>query len=342
LGVLLLFATTIHRLVLAKNNQLVVKKIGGYCLFTFFMFQIVLLHERNLLYRSNTILWEDTLEKAPGKLRALHNLSHFYMAEKNHAKAFTTLHALVKSKASPHYISYAHSNLGAIYLQMGDYLKAENEFKSGIRVKPSLPSNHFNLGTLLASQGRNLEAKESYGKAENLYKKYLWGFRGYQVPEELYINKARLLLKLQLYDEAESSINDYLNRVPESGPGYFVRANIYSVTGRLDQALHQYNQVGLDSYHTVVLSEPKIKAEAHNNRALIFIKKKSFKRALEELNQAITISPNLIDAHYNLGNLLTQTNGNSIKARWHLEKALKLSTSQEGADRIKRTLSALP
>ena len=307
-----------------------VKKIGGYCLIIFFIFEVVLLHERNLSYRSNTILWEDTLEKAPGKLRALHNLSHFYMAEKNHAKAFTTLHALVKSKASPHYISYAHSNLGSIYLQMGDYLKAENEFKSGIKVKPSLPSNHFNLGTLLASQGRNLEAKESYEKAESLYKKYLWG---YQVPKELYINKARLLLKIQLYDEAESSINDYINRVPESGPGYFVRAIIYSVTGRLDQALHQYNQVG---------NEPKIKAEAHNNRALIFIKKKSFKRALEELNQAITISPNLIDAHYNLGNLLIQTNGDPIKSRRHLEKALELTTSQESAIRIKRTLNSLP
>ena len=78
------------------------------------------------------------------------------------------------------------------------------------------------------------------------------------------------------------------------------------------------------------------------DRALIFIKQKSFNRALEELHQATTISPNLIDAHYNLGNLLIQTNGDPIKSRRHLEKALKLSTNQEGTDRIKRTLSALP
>ncbi|HIA33138.1 MAG TPA: tetratricopeptide repeat protein, partial [Nitrospinaceae bacterium] len=78
------------------------------------------------------------------------------------------------------------------------------------------------------------------------------------------------------------------------------------------------------------------------NRALIFIKQKSFNRALEELHQATTISPNLIDAHYNLGNLLIQTNGDPIKSRRHLEKALKLATSQEVASRIKRTLNALP
>ena len=252
------------------------------------------------------------------------------MAEKNYAKAFTILHALTKSKASPHYISHAHNNLGSIYIQQGNYLKAENEFKSGIRAKPSLPTNHFNLGTLLASQGRNLEAKESYDKTERLYKDYRWG---YKVPVELYMNKARLLLKLGLYEEAENSIKDYLERIPKPGPGHFIMAKIFAATGKQKQALHEYNQVG---------NSPKLKAEAHNNRALIFIKKKSFNRALEELHQAITVFPNLIDAHYNLGNLLIQTNGDPIKARRHLEKALALTTSDESANRIKHALNALP
>ena len=103
--------------------------------------------------------------------------------------------------------------------------------------------------------------------------------------------------------------------------------------GKQEQALHEYNQVG---------NAQKLKAEAHNNRALIFIKKKYFNRAFEELNQAITLSKNLIDAHYNLGNLLIQTNGDPIKSRWHLEKALELTTSHESANRIKRALNALP
>jgi len=282
-GILFLVAIALHQLVLANHNRFSIKKAGAYCLIIFFLLQAVLLHERNLLYRSNILLWKDTLEKAPGKLRALHNLSHFYIAEKNYAEAFTTLHALAKSKASPYYISYAHSNLGSIYLQLGDYMKAENEFKSGIRAYPLQPTNHFNLGALLASQGRNLEAKESYEKAEGLYKNYVWG---YQIPPELYINKARLLLKLGLYEEAESSIRNYLGMmpclcktIPKSGLGHFVLADIFAATGKYKQALHEYNQVG---------NAPKLKAEAHNNRALIFIKQKSFNRAQEELHQAIT------------------------------------------------------
>lgn len=328
-GILFLLAITIHRLVLANHNQLVVKKIGAYCLIIFFIFQIILLHERNLLYRSNILLWEDTLQKAPGKLRALHNLSHFYIAEKNYAKAFKTLFLLTKSKSSPHYVSYAHSNLGSIYLQMGDYSKAENEFKSGIKVNSSLPTNYFNLGTILASQGLNLEAKKLYEKAEILYDSYKWG---YQTPAELYINKARILLKLKLYQEAESTISNYLKRVPDSNSGHFILAKIYSATGRKEQALHEYNQVKLT----------RLKADAHNNRALIFIDKKSFSRALEELNQAITIFPNFTDAHYNLGNLLIQTKGDPVKSRWHLEKALKLTTSRDSANRIKNILNTLP
>jgi len=328
-GILFLLSTATCQLVIASKDQSLVKKISISCLVIFFLLQVILLHKRNLTYRSNILLWEDTLKKSPGKLRALHNLSHFYISEKKYTKAFITLRTLAKSNASPHYIAYAHSNLGSIYLQLGDYQKAEKEFNSGIKAKPSLPTNYFNLGTLLASQGRNLEAKSSYEKAEESYKNYQWG---YPTPVELYINKARLLLKLKLYDQAESSINDYLNRAPKSGPGHFIRANIFLATGRLEQALHEYNQI---------TDSPKLEAEAHNNRALIFIKKNSFKQALEELNQAINIFPNLIDAHYNLGNLLIQTNGNLINARWHLEKALKLTTGKEGIERIKNALKSL-
>jgi tetratricopeptide (TPR) repeat protein len=329
-GIIFLIAFAINRFVLARRNSLMVKRIGTCSIVMFFFLQVILLHERNLIYRSNTILWEDILKKSPGKLRALHNLSHFYMAEKNYAKAFTTLQALIKSEASPHYISYAHSNLGSIYLQTGDYLNAKKQFKFGINIKPSLPTNHFNLGSLLALQGLNLKAKESYEKAEDLYKNYRWG---YLIPAELYINKARLLLKLGLYDEAESAIKNYLKRAPSSGSGHFIQAKIYSATGRLNQALHEYDQVG---------NEPRLKGEAHNNKALIFIKKKYFNRALKELNQAISITPNLIDAHYNLGNLLIQTNGDLVKSRWHFKRALELTTSDASSNRIKSALSSLP
>jgi hypothetical protein len=85
-GIIFLVAFAIHRTVLASRSLLTVKIIGSYSIVILFFLQVILLHERNLIYRSNTILWEDTLKKSPAKLRALHNLSHFYMAEKTTLK----------------------------------------------------------------------------------------------------------------------------------------------------------------------------------------------------------------------------------------------------------------
>jgi tetratricopeptide (TPR) repeat protein len=528
LGVLLLLATAIYRLTLANPNNWIIKKVTIYSLIIFFVLQVSLLYKRNLIYRSNILLWEDTLKKAPKNLQALHNLSHFYISKKHDKKAFIALKVLAKSNASPHYTSYAHSNLGTLYMQKGDYQKAEAEFKMGISIKPSLPMNYLNLGTVFASQGRYLEAKEVYEKTETLYSQYKWG---HSIPADFFINKSRLMLTLGLYKEAEESAIKYLNRFgghafsnsittsnldlstdytyiklvinrakrglskrfnldsnpsllngriitgsrsgtkarvisydfdsstvypdavwvkyltedtttqeiqgihvadsgegytsipniiitggggagatarvvlsdiqtiigvditnpgsnytstpsititggggkgaqlkatlnnsqsflegervstadfsifaysasknhsgkrsPEAGRGHFILAKIYDAMGKHEQALREYSQVG---------SEPKIKSEAHNNRALIFIQQNLFDRAVKELDQAVKISPDLPVTHFNIGNLLIQTNGNLIKARWHLEKALKFSSNQDRIEKIKQTLNTL-
>jgi tetratricopeptide (TPR) repeat protein len=519
-GIFFLLAATIYQFILASHNNWPIKKTGIYCLVIFFIFQIALLNQRNLLYRSNITLWEDTQNKSPGNLQSLHNLSHYYLSEKKYEKAFVALKALAKSNASPYYISYAHSNLGTLYMQQGNYPKAEAEFKMGIRIKPSLPTNYLNLGTVFASQGRNLEAKEAYEKTETLYSKYKWG---YPIPADFFINKSRLMLTLGLYKEAEESAIKYLNRfgdhafsnsistskidiitdytyiklvsnsnsmdinpallsgriitgnrsgakarvisydsdsdslysgaiwvkylaedvitqeiqgidvthhgadyttIPkltitggggtgatarvvlndvqtiigvdvinsgsgytsdplitviggggkgaqfkatlntsktflegeristtdfsifgysasknhsekrslEAGRGHFILAEIYNAMGKHEQALREYSQVG---------SEPKIKSESHNNRALIFIQQNLFDRAVKELDQAVKISPDLPATHFNIGNLLIQTNGNLIKARWHLEKALKFSSNKDRIEKIKQTLNTL-
>ena len=84
-----------------------------------------------------------------------------------------------------------------------------------------------------------------------------------------------------------------------------------------------------------------MRAQAHNNRALIFIQQYHFSRAFEELNQALTIYPNLFDSHYNFGNLLIQTNGDTNRAQEHFETALKLATNLESRKRIKLALDNL-
>ncbi|MCH8156545.1 MAG: tetratricopeptide repeat protein [Nitrospinae bacterium] len=234
------------------------------------------------------------------------------------------------SKASPYYTSYAYSNLGILHTQFGNYPKAEAAFKEGIRIKPSLPTNYFNLGNVYAQQGRYLKAKDAYDKAERLYHEYRWG---YKIPPELYLNKARVLLILGIHTEAEEAAVDYLQRIPDSGPGHFRLGTIYAAMGKEEEAIREYQLSGDD---------PKLRAEAHNNTAIIFIKRDQADRALEELKQAVTLSPSLLDAHYNMGRLLAETGGDMEKARNHLEIALKLSPNLESRKRVQQVLNSLP
>ncbi len=96
-GIFFLLAISGYYFVLTKYNKPIIRKTGVACLAVFFIFQTTLLYERNSLYTSNILLWEDTLKKAPSNLQALHNLSHFYLSEKDHKKAFVALHSLANS-----------------------------------------------------------------------------------------------------------------------------------------------------------------------------------------------------------------------------------------------------
>ena len=249
--------------------------------------------------------------------------------EKNYKQAFVALHSLAKSNASPHYVSYAHSNLGTLYLQLEEYQKAEAQFKKGIEVQPSRPSNYLNLGTIYASQERYQKALDAYEKAESLYKNYKWGN---QASPELYLNKAKLLLALGLYQETEKAAAHYRKLVPQPGKGHYFLGQIYGEMGKNTDALREYSLSGND---------PKLKVQAHNHRAMIFVQQNHFNAAIEELEQALANDPNMLDAHYNLGNVLIQSNGDPTRARKHLEIALKLTTNLENQKQIRLAMENL-
>ena len=102
--------------------------------------------------------------------------------------------------------------------------------------------------------------------------------------------------------------------------------------GKNTDALREYSLSGND---------PKLKAQAHNHWAMIFVQQNHFNSAIEELEQAVANDPNMLDAHYNLGNVLIQSNGDSIKAQRHLEIALKLTTNLENQKQIKLAMDNL-
>ncbi len=288
-----------------------------------------LLIERNSVYRSNILLWEDTVKKSPGKLRALHNLSHFYLAGKAYQKAFVPLKKLAASQASPFYRSIAHNNLGNIYTQFENPVQAEKEFKQAISADPTIPTGHFNLASLHASKGEFRRAKMEYDKAEERYKIYRWG---YPKPAELAFNKAKVHKKLGMLEEALRDIQVYLKQVPDSPEGRLLLGQIYSALGKDTLAIETLK--GFEG-------NLSIKAQAHNQLGILFLQSKNFNDAVREFNQALTLNPNLPDAHYNLAVLLIETEGDQNLAQKHLKTALSLTRDPVRVESIAKRLRTL-
>ena len=221
------FFITSFAVPLFTSQGLKLRKVGLCCLLTLLALHTVLLIERNAVYQSNIAIWKDTVKKAPGKTRAWHNLSHYYLMELNFEKAYDSIQGLLRSNPSVHYQSFAQSKLGVIHSRKGNLPQAIASYQEGIRLNPTGPINHLNLGGLYLRQGNFSQARDTYDKAEQLFKKnpsFL------SIPKHLYRNKAFALFYMGLYEQAETNINTYLKMDPGSNSARSLLENIYTAT----------------------------------------------------------------------------------------------------------------
>ncbi len=329
-GLILLTAVMIWNLLnWTRNHSRALRVSVAACLTAVFIFYSALLIERNSVYQSNILLWEDTVRKSPGKLRALHNLSHFYLAEKSYQKAFVPLKKLAASRATPFYRSIAHNNLGNIYTHFENPVQAEKEFRQAISADPTIPTGHFNLASLHASRGQYKLAKMEYDKAEERYKIYRWG---YPKPATLSFNKAKVHRSLGMFEEALKDILVYLKDVPDSADGRLLLGQIYRATGKDALAIETFKSL---------LENSQAQTQAHNQLGILYLQNKNFDAAIREFNQALTLHPEYPDAHYNLALLLIENSDDQNLARQHLKTALKLTQDPARTESIRKLLMTL-
>ncbi len=198
-------------------------------LLTILALHTVLLIDRNATHRSNIALWQDTVNKAPGKTRAWQNLSHHYLMELNFDKAFESIQGLMQSNPSPKFMSQAQSKMGIIYSRRGNMPAAVSAYKEAIRLDPSFPVNHLNLGGVYMRMGNFLKAKEVYDKAEQLYKNHP---SQNKIPARLYLNKAYVFYYLKKFEQAETAARTYLDLEPGSKSGLSIFKNIHAAMGK--------------------------------------------------------------------------------------------------------------
>ena len=330
-GVSLLLAAWIHSVFFTGRGPARFRRraLGGVCVAVLCVCLSALLIHRNGLYASNVTLWEDALKKSPGKLRALHNLSHFYLRDKHYDKALATLNRLADSKASPFYRSFAHNNLGSLHTRLGNTAQAETEFKAAIASDPTIPTGYFNLASLYATSGRYAEARAQYVLAEERYTLYRWG---YNKPVELALNRAKVDVKLGLLEEAEKLLSGFLGKMPDSADGLLLLGHIFNATERKERAIATYKKVA---------APPAKSSVAHNNLGILMIEQGDTHNAVKAFERALSLVPDFSDAHYNLATLLTQSDGDRKKARAHFNTALSLTRDPAKRQAVQTQLQKL-
>ena len=329
LGLTFLIAFIFYHL-FSVNSGASLSKKGLVLLVTFFLIQGTLSMTRNSAYRSNIHLWEDTYKKSPADLKVLHNLSHYYLEERRYQQALVPLLKLSRSEAGDFYRAFAHSNLGSIYMQSGNSLKAEKEFQKAIDLEPSLPLGHFNLGTYYASRGKFLKARTEFRHAQNQYMNHNWG---YPMPVELDLNLARVNWELNSFSEAKKYVLQFLKGFPDSSDGLLLLGKIYQKEGEFKLAEKTFQKIqkgGLAS------------AKAYNNLGILYIKNNQYEKAQDAFNSSINFYPQIPDAYYNMGKLILDSNGNHDLAQKYLALALRYNKSPSLKEKIDLLLEQAP
>ncbi|MDH5639107.1 MAG: tetratricopeptide repeat protein, partial [Nitrospinota bacterium] len=100
-------------------------------------------YQRNLVWSSQTMLWQDAVAKSPGKVRPYHNLAVGLMAERKVNQALDTL--MEAEKIDPDN-TLTLANIGVALNAKGDIAGAAEYYLAAIRQKPGLPHLAHRLG----------------------------------------------------------------------------------------------------------------------------------------------------------------------------------------------------
>ncbi len=328
----LIFILTIisyRSLIFNRKQGPIEKKFTLSALITIVLSFTFLTYHRNLDYQSNLSLWEDAHKKSPQKARIYHNLSHFYTEKGNYDQAFVMLKKLAATNATPYYLSYAHTNLGNLYVRYGKMDLAEKEFKDALRYYPKLPTGHFNLGVLYASRGQNSLAKNLLEKAEIAQKNYK---EAQILPPTLDLYLGNVYYQLNDFPSALNRIKNYEKIVPNSPDAHLLLGHIYSKMGNLNDSINEYR---------LVSGSPNIEAESHQALGQVFKGQKKWKQALSEYKLANIKNPNDFDTLYELGQLIWFFRRDRSRSVDYLKKALKLSPSQEHWEKINKLIGEI-
>jgi tetratricopeptide (TPR) repeat protein len=124
------------------------KKISILILCGLTLFLGTLSIKRNMIWKTELSLWQDTYKKSPDKLRPLINLARANSIEGNSEDAVRYYEEALSKGPGVFVIQY---NLGELYLKEGRVEEAILRFQSALKLKPEIPETYAKLGKIYLS-----------------------------------------------------------------------------------------------------------------------------------------------------------------------------------------------
>jgi len=279
----------------------------------------VLTFRRNRDYRSDEILWADTVAKRPENPIAHNNLGTVLeklpgrvpeaIAEYREALRLKPDYALAHNNLGGA-LALEHNDRGGALANQADHLQdAIAEYQIAIRLKPDLSLAHNNLGNAWAKLP---------GHRDDAIAEYQAALRFDPGDADAHYNLGRIWSSVP--GHAEDAVAQYqaaLNLRPEDADAHFNLGKIWSETpGRLPDAAAEYQ--------AALRLNPNL-PDAHNNLANAWLKMGRLPEAIDEYEIVLRLNPNDAGAHFNLGNALVRLPERRQAAIGQYQEALHLA-----------------
>jgi len=227
--------------------------------------------QRTGVFKSEEILWSDTLAKNPDCWLGYNNLGNALLQKGQLGEAIAQL-----QRALQIYPDYAdgHYNLGVAFVREGKLDDAIAQYQKALEINPNYAEAHNNLGNTLFRKGQLAEAVAQYQIAVKINPKYA----------EAHGNLGAAFFREGALDDAIAQFQKAL----EINPNY---AEAHT---NLGLALVQKGQLGeaIEQYQIALKINPKY-ALAHANLGVAFIRNGQLDDAIAQFQEALRLNPNL-------------------------------------------------
>jgi tetratricopeptide (TPR) repeat protein len=236
-------------------------------------------------------------------------------------------------RLAPH-LSAAYNNLGRLYFNQHDYGHAEQTLAQGLRLNPNMPTASAMLGMSYLETGQIEKAEEPLETA----------LRANPKDAVVQIALAKAFIGLYKYDDAVTLLKTYVEENPRDQEALYLLGKTYlqlsenalgkinqidpnsvvahEVAGEIDESMHNYDGALVEYKKAIDLAPDQ--PEPHMHMANTFWSISKWDSARTEFEAGLAHDPNNCAAHWKLGNVILEANGEPAEALTHLNKAVEL------------------